>query len=83
MRLDVYNPLDHDVSLTIRAPEMRERTFTVKAGQLQRIRTGWVNQVSEVSLESDGLTALRFDNLAYSSYLWARIAPTSITAGVP
>src|ERR1700691_1983657 len=68
MRLDVYNPLDHDVTLTIRAPEMRERTFTVKAGQLQRIRTGWVNQVSRVSLESDGLAALRFDNLAYSSY---------------
>jgi len=81
-RLDVYNPLDRDVTLKIRAPEMRERTFTLKAGQLQRIGTDWVNQVSEVSLEAEGLTALRFDNLAYSSYVWASIAPTSIT-GVP
>ena len=82
MRLDVYNPLDRDVTLTIRAPEMRERTFKLKAGQLQRIGTGWVNRASQVSLESEDLAALRFDNLAYSSYIWASIAPTTIS-GVP
>jgi hypothetical protein len=73
MRFDVYNPLSEDVTLTIRAPEMRERTFTVKAGQLQRIKTGWTNRASEVSVESDNLPALRFDNLAYSPYIWARV----------
>jgi hypothetical protein len=71
MRLDVYNPLDYDVTLTIRAPEMRERTFMLKAGQLQRIRTGWADRASEVSLEAEGLAAFRFDNLVYSSYIWA------------
>jgi hypothetical protein len=73
MRLDVYNPLDKEVTLTLRAPEMRERSFTLKAGQLQRIRTGWMNRASEVSVESDHLSALRFDNLAYSPYIWARV----------
>ncbi len=52
---------------------MRERTFTLKAGQLQRIKTGWMNRASEVSVECDNLTALRFDNLAYSPYIWARV----------
>jgi len=72
MGFDVYNPLDHDVEITVRAPEMRERLFTLKAGQLQRIRTGWMNRASSISLECQGLAALRFDNLAYSPYLWAR-----------
>ena len=72
MSLDVYNPLDRDVELTIRAPEMRERTFILKAGQLQRIKTGWMNRASHISLECPALASLRFDNLAYSPYLWAR-----------
>jgi hypothetical protein len=75
MRLDVYNPLDHEVALTLRPPEMRERTFTLKAGQLQRIETGWVDRASQVSLESDELAALRFDNLAYSNYIWSGNSP--------
>jgi hypothetical protein len=70
--IDVYNPMGQDITLTIRAPEMRERTFKLKAGQLQRLKTGWMNSASEVSLESEGLAALRFDNLAYSPYIWAR-----------
>jgi hypothetical protein len=80
MRLDVYNPLDHDVTLKIRAPEMEERTFTLKAGQLQRIGTGWMDRASEVVMESDGLAALRFDNLAYSSYIWDGIPPDSFVS---
>ncbi len=73
MRFDVYNSLDHDVTVVIRAPEMRELAFTLKAGQLQRIKTGWMNRASEVSFESDNLAALRFDNLAYSPNIWARV----------
>ena len=72
MRLDVYNPLSQEVKLTLRAPEMREVTFTLKPGQLQRLQTGWVNRASAVSLESENLPTLRFDNLAYSPYVWAR-----------
>jgi hypothetical protein len=71
--LDVYNPLAQEVKLTLRAPEMREVAFTLKPGQLQRIKTGWMNRASMVSVESENLRALRFDNLAYSPYLWARI----------
>ena len=72
MRLDIYNPLPQDVTLTLRAPEMREVTFTLKSGELQRINTGWMNRASAVTVESNGLSALRFDNLAYSAYFWAR-----------
>ncbi len=71
--LDVYNPLALQVTLTLRAPEMREVTFTLKPGQLQRIRTGWMNRASTVSVESEHLHDFRFDNLAYSPYLWASI----------
>jgi hypothetical protein len=73
MRLDVYNPLGQEVVLTIRAPEMREVTFTLKPGALQRIRTGWMNRATAVSLESNFLSALQFDNLAYSPYIWASL----------
>jgi hypothetical protein len=72
MRLDVYNTLTAEVKLTLRSPEIREVTFTLKPGQLQRLRTGWMNRVSTVYFESDFLSALRFDNLAYSPYLLAR-----------
>jgi hypothetical protein len=73
MRLDVYNPLAQDVTLTLRAPEMREVTFSLKAGELQRIKTGWINRASVIYVESEALSALRFDNLGYSQYLRARI----------
>ena len=72
MGFDVYNPTAGDLELTIRAPEMRERTFILEAGQLQRIKTGWMDRASRISLECPALPALRFDNLAYSPYLWAR-----------
>jgi hypothetical protein len=73
LRADVYNPTNHEVSLTIRAPEMREVTFRLKPDQLQRIKTGWVDRASMVTFESDGLSELRFDNLAYSPYLWSSV----------
>jgi hypothetical protein len=71
LRLDVYNPRSREVTLTLRAPEMREVTFHLKPDQLQRIKTGWLDRASMVNVESDGLCDLRFDNLAYSPYLWA------------
>jgi hypothetical protein len=73
MYLDVYNPLSGPVRLTLRAPEMREVTFTLKPGALQRIKTNWLNRASAVSVESDSLPMLRFDNLAYSPYLLASV----------
>ena len=73
IRMDVYNPLPQDVTLTMRAPEMREVTFVLKAGQLQRIKTGWIDRASVVYLESESLSALRFDNLGYSAYFLAKL----------
>jgi hypothetical protein len=72
MRLDIYNPLPQNVIVTIRAPEMREVTYTLRSGELQRVNTGWMNRASGLTLESVHLSALRFDNLAYSAYIWAR-----------
>ena len=70
MRLDVYNPLNTDCTLKIHAPEARDVSVTLKAHQLQRIKTGWTDRVTSVTLESDALPSLLFDNLAYSPYLW-------------
>lgn len=72
LRADVYNPTDKEVVLVVRAPEVREVTFHLKAEQLQRIKTGWMNRVSAVSFESEDLGKLQFDNLAYSPYLWGK-----------
>jgi hypothetical protein len=73
MRVDVFNPTDKEVVLTLRAPEMREVVFHLKPGVLQRIRTGWKVRASKVSFESPDLGSLRFDNLAYSAYLWTKL----------
>ena len=73
LRLDVYNPTNREVTLTLRAPEMREVTFHLKPDQLQRIKTGWLDRASMITVESDGLYDLRFDNIAYSPYLWASV----------
>jgi hypothetical protein len=72
MGAEIYNSTEKEITLTVRAPEVREVTFVLKPGQLQRIRTGWLTRVSKVSLEADGLSSLRFDNLAYSPYIWER-----------
>ena len=73
IRLDVYNPTTKEVVLTLRAPEMREVVFQLRPGVLQRIRTGWKVRASKVAFESSDLGSLRFDNLAYSSYLWTKL----------
>jgi hypothetical protein len=70
MRMDVYNPTGKEIVLTLSAPEMREVFFRLRPGALQRLNTGWRDRASLLTLESDGLSNLRFDNLAYSSYLW-------------
>ena len=73
IRLDVYNPTDREVVLTLRAPESRELVFHLKPGSLQRLRTGWKVRASKVAFESNDLGSLRFDNIAYSAYLWKKL----------
>ncbi len=73
VRLDVYNPTNKEVELTLSAPEMREVVFHLKPGALQRIRTGWLTRASKVRFASPDLGALRFDNLAYSLRIWTKL----------
>ena len=72
--LDVYNPLSTDCKLRLRSPTASELTVTLKGGELRRIRTNWKDRVSSVTLESEALPSLLFDNLAYSTYLWGEPA---------
>jgi hypothetical protein len=63
--LDVYNGGSQDAAVTIRCPEMREVTFTIKPGELRRLRTNWPDRSSKVFFEFQNGEGLIFDNLAY------------------
>ena len=73
--LDAYNGGRSDATITIRSPtipsstvpspKMREISFTVKPGELQRLRTGWRDLSSSIIFELKDGEGLRFDNLAY------------------
>jgi hypothetical protein len=63
--IDVYNGGDQDATLTIHCPEEREVSWTIKPGELRRLKTDWRDPSSRVSFELDNGQGLRFDNLAY------------------
>jgi hypothetical protein len=63
--VDVYNGGPSDATVTIHSPEIRETSFTIKPGQLQRLRTGWRDASSKVIFDFKNGDDLRFDNLAY------------------
>ena len=63
--VDVYNGGPTEATVTVHAPEIRELSFTIKPGQVQRIRTGWRDAASSVVFEVKNGEHLRFDNLAY------------------
>jgi hypothetical protein len=46
--VDVYNDGDSDATLTIRSPEIREVSYTIKPRELRRLRTGWRDTSSKV-----------------------------------
>ncbi|MGA7315442.1 MAG: hypothetical protein WBX22_15865 [Silvibacterium sp.] len=64
--IDVYNDADSDATLTVRSPETREVSYTIKPKELLRLRTGWRAPTSKVIFDFTNDHALRFDNLAYS-----------------
>ena len=66
MGVDVYNGGTSEATVTIHSPEIREISFTIKPGQLQRLRTGWRDPSSSVIFELENGEGLRFDNLAYT-----------------
>jgi hypothetical protein len=63
--MDAYNDGESDATITFRSPEIREVTFTIKPKELRRLRTGWHDPSSRVSVAVTNGGGLRFDNLAY------------------
>ena len=63
--VDIYNDGDSDAAVTIRSPENREVSFTIKPKELRRLRTDWRDASSRVSFDITNGQSLRFDNLAY------------------
>ena len=63
--IDAYNGGSTDATITIRSPEIREESFTLKPGELKRLRTGWRDASSEVIFDLISGGGLLFDNLAY------------------
>jgi hypothetical protein len=63
--VDIYNGGSADATVTIHCPEIREVSFTIKPGQMQRLRTGWRDATTSVIFELKNGDGLRFDNLAY------------------
>ncbi len=63
--MDVYNGGASDAVVVIHSPEIREMSFTIKPGQVQRLRTGWRDPSSKIIFEFKNGDGLRFDNLAY------------------
>lgn len=63
--VDVYNGGKSDATVTIRSAKMREISFTLKPGQLRRVRTEWQDVSSSIIFAMKDGEGLRFDNLAY------------------
>jgi hypothetical protein len=63
--IDVYNGGSAEATVTMRCPEMREVTFTIKPGELRRLRTQWPDRSSKVFFDFQDGEGLIFDNLAY------------------
>ena len=63
--VDVYNGGTVDATVTVHAPNFREESFTVKPGEVKRLRTGWGDASSAVEFDFKNGEGLRFDNLAY------------------
>jgi len=63
--IDAYNNGPSQATVTIRCPEFREVTITIKPGELRRLRTGWQDPSSRVFFDFSKSEGLQFDNLEY------------------
>jgi hypothetical protein len=63
--VDVYNGAASQTTIAIRSEGLPEISFTLKPDELRRVRTGWQQASSRVTLEWKNGSGLRFDNLAY------------------
>ena len=64
--IDVCNDGPEAAEITFRSPEQKDQVITLRAGELRRIRTGWIKPSSAVEFELRNAGSLRFDNLAYA-----------------
>lgn len=67
--VDVYNSSDSGITLKIHSPQNADVLFTVPAGKLEELRTGWIDRTTRVSFEAEKGTTLdnlMFDDLAYT-----------------
>jgi hypothetical protein len=62
---DVYNGGSTEATVTVHSPEIRELSFTIKPGEVRRIRTNWRDPSSTVVFNLTNGEALQFDNVAY------------------
>jgi hypothetical protein len=63
--MDVFNDGSSEATVTVRCPEIREISFTIKPGRLRRLRTEWRDPSSKVRFDFKNGEGLLFDNLAY------------------
>jgi hypothetical protein len=63
--LDIYNDGDAEATVTLRSPQVREQSFTIKPRELRRIRTNWRDPASAVEFDFKNGSGLRFDNLSW------------------
>ncbi len=63
--MDVYNGGSAEATVSIHSPELREQTYTLRPGEVRRIRTGWKDRSSRIIFDFKNGEGLQFDNLAY------------------
>jgi hypothetical protein len=54
-----------DAAVTLSSPETQQASWTIKPKELRRLRTGWREASSKVTVTVTNAQGLRFDNLAY------------------
>jgi hypothetical protein len=64
--VDAYNPGPGEAQVSLQCSGGPAYRATLPVGRVQRLRTGWQQPCTEVSVEPDGAGALHFDNLAYA-----------------
>ena len=63
--VDAYNGGSADATVAVHSPEIREMSFTIKPGELRRLRTEWRDPSSKVVFDLKNGEGLQFDNLAW------------------
>jgi hypothetical protein len=63
--IDVNNSGSTQSSVTLRAQGLPDVVIALEPGQLRRIRTGWTTPTSQITVNMQSGSELKFDNLAF------------------